>query len=59
MRAFFRTFSLAIVISFSSIIGSTLAEENLLGLPVTRDVNKPGAVVLHGGGRITQDVFDQ
>jgi cyanophycinase len=40
-------------------ITSICAEESLLGLPVPRDPKRPGAVVLHGGGRITDDVFDQ
>jgi len=38
---------------------SAIAEENLLGLPAPRDVRSPGAVVLHGGGRITEDAFDR
>ncbi|MDX1945875.1 MAG: Type 1 glutamine amidotransferase-like domain-containing protein [Pirellulaceae bacterium] len=47
------------------IAGSTLfvsfaaAAENLLGLPTPRDPARPGAVVLHGGGRIDQEVFDR
>ncbi len=35
------------------------ADDNLLGLPTPRDPRKPGAVVLHGGGRLTDDVFDR
>lgn len=37
----------------------TQAEENLLGLPKPHDSNRPGAIVLHGGGRIEDDVFDR
>ncbi len=29
------------------------------GLPPPKDVEKPGTIVLHGGGPITQDVFDE
>jgi cyanophycinase len=36
-----------------------MAAENLLGLPTPRDARRPGALVLHGGGRITVDVFDR
>jgi cyanophycinase len=39
--------------------GSAPAAENLLGLPTPRDARRPGALVLHGGGRITVDVFDR
>ncbi|MBC8114597.1 MAG: Type 1 glutamine amidotransferase-like domain-containing protein [Candidatus Saccharimonas sp.] len=35
------------------------AEESLLGLPQPQNTNRPGCVVLHGGGLITQDVFDR
>lgn len=38
---------------------SALAAENLLGLPAPRDARKPGALVLHGGGRISVEVFDR
>ena len=35
------------------------AEDSLLGLPQPRNSNRPGSVVLHGGGLITNDVFDK
>lgn len=38
------------------------AEESDLdpfGIPTPRDLDKPGTIVLHGGGPITQDVFDE
>lgn len=35
------------------------AEDNVLALPAPRDARRPGAVVLHGGGRITNDAFDR
>ena len=35
------------------------AEDSLLGLPQPRNTNRPGSVVLHGGGLITNDVFDK
>jgi cyanophycinase len=42
-----------------SVCRSALAADNLLGLPTPRDARRPGALVLHGGGRITVDVFDR
>lgn len=42
-----------------TLIGQLAAEDSILGLPAPRDPQRPGAVVLHGGGRITQDVFDR
>lgn len=38
---------------------SVQAEESLLGMPAPADPKRPGAVVLHGGGRVTDDVFDR
>jgi cyanophycinase len=37
----------------------TRAEESLFGLPSPANAKQPGAVVLHGGGRISQDTFDR
>jgi cyanophycinase len=36
-----------------------IAQENLLGMPRPLDPHKPGAVFLHGGGRITNEVFER
>lgn len=33
--------------------------DNVLGLPPPRDARRPGAVVLHGGGRITDSAFER
>src|SRR5262249_38377185 len=33
------------------------ADANILGLVAPRDAGRPGAVLLHGGGRITDDAF--
>jgi cyanophycinase len=33
------------------------AEESIIGLPQPIDPAKPGAVLLHGGGRVTDDAF--
>lgn len=40
---------------------STLAaaDDNLLGLPQPVDAKHPGSVMLHGGGRISNDTFDR
>lgn len=35
------------------------ADDNLLGLPKPLDEKNPGAVMLHGGGRISNDAFDR
>ena len=35
------------------------ANDNLFGLPAPNDPKRPGAIVLHGGGRISEDVFEQ
>lgn len=35
------------------------ANDTVFGLPTPDNPEKPGAVILHGGGRITEDVFDQ
>jgi len=37
--------------------GRVRAADNVLGLPPPRDVGRPGAVMLHGGGRFTDDAF--
>lgn len=43
----------------SASFASASADDNLLGLPTPRDPQRPGALVLHGGGRITDDVFER
>jgi cyanophycinase len=35
------------------------AGESILGLPAPRDPSRPGAVMLHGGGRVTNEAFDR
>jgi cyanophycinase len=39
--------------------GHTTAEDNILSLPVSKNTKRPPSVVLHGGGRITEDVFER
>jgi cyanophycinase len=34
-------------------------EESILGLPKSVDPSRPGAIVLHGGGRVTDDAFNR
>jgi cyanophycinase len=47
------------VLLFCLVCHSLRAEENLLGLPTPRNADQPGAVMLHGGGRITDETFDR
>lgn len=35
------------------------AGDYVLGVPAPRDASRPGAVVLHGGGRLTDEAFDR
>lgn len=35
------------------------ADDNLLGLPESRDPARPGAIMLHGGGLMTEDAFER
>jgi cyanophycinase len=35
------------------------AQSIILGLPAAKNPKRPPAIVLHGGGRITEDVFDR
>lgn len=40
-------------------IPNVSAQENILGVPVPVDPRKPGSIILHGGARISEDVFDR
>ena len=35
------------------------AEDNLFGLPAPRDAHRPGSLMLHGGGQVTNDAFNK
>lgn len=35
------------------------ADDNVIGMPKPRDATHPGAVVLHGGGRLSSEVFNR
>jgi cyanophycinase len=48
---------LAMVVTCAPLLAA--AEDNVLGLPKPHDVARPGALMLHGGGRITDDAFDR
>ena len=37
--------------------GGGSPDDSVLGLPAPRDPGRPGAVMLHGGGRVTSDAF--
>ena len=50
---------IAIVCGTCQVATSLRGEESLLGLPASTDSSRPGAVVLHGGGRISEDAFDR
>ena len=43
----------------SSGLFSVSADDNLLGLPESLDKDRPGAVMLHGGGLVTEDTLDE
>lgn len=49
--------SLRVLVLIVAASGATRGAEPILGLPAPRDSSRPGAVVLHGGGRVTDDVF--
>lgn len=51
--------SVLLVALLACLTQSLSAEDNLLGLPAPRDAARPGSVVLHGGGRVTDDVFER
>jgi cyanophycinase len=40
-------------------VGAGRADDNPLGLPAPQDPERPGAVMLHGGKRITEDAFER
>lgn len=40
-------------------VGISEAGDSVLGLPAPRDPSRPGAVMLHGGGRVTTEAFDR
>ncbi|HKB37670.1 MAG TPA: cyanophycinase [Gemmataceae bacterium] len=53
VKAVFR--ASVILVLIGEMCGSGRAADNVLGLPVPRDMARPGAVMLHGGGRFTDD----
>lgn len=51
---------LAVFIAMLLMVTRSLkAEESLLGMPKPLDPNAPGAVMLHGGGRISEEQFER
>jgi cyanophycinase len=60
LRGFLRAARLCgAAVLWCGLVAAVSAEENLLGLPESIDANKPGAVMLHGGGQITDDAFEK
>lgn len=61
LRGFLRATRRTCVALFLGCSGfaATSADDNLLGLPESLDADKPGAVMLHGGGQITDDAFEE
>jgi cyanophycinase len=55
--ALFRGFALLALIGGAC--GRGRAADTVLGLPNPRDASRPGSVLLHGGGAITDDAFDR
>ena len=55
----FQRILFGICVGCGFLMASAQAEESLLGLPGPSDPGRPGAVVLHGGGAITEDVFER
>jgi cyanophycinase len=54
-----RAISLVVCLLFPLVVhAQSTGRDSALGLPLPKDPQRPGAVVLHGGGRITTDVFD-
>lgn len=51
--------AIALGLLLLSSIAKVAAAQDLLGMPTPRDPNQPGSVVLHGGGVITNDVFNR
>ena len=47
------------LVIMGGVCGSGHADDNILGLPAVRATNRQGAVLLHGGGNITNDVFNR
>ena len=50
---------LAVVFYLLIFVPKAFGNDNILGLPKPDDPQRPGAIVLHGGGRVTNDVFDR
>ena len=54
-------FRSGLVAALLTLVGAsfTFGDDNILGLPKPDDPLRPGALVLHGGGKVTDDVFDR
>ena len=48
-----------LAVSLQLASGTCRADDSLIGLPQPRNANRPGSIVLHGGGLVTNDVFDR
>jgi cyanophycinase len=48
-----------LLVGIVSASAATRADDNILGLPAPHDASKPGAVMLHGGGRLMNNTFDR
>src|ERR1051325_3009240 len=57
LTTIWRWFVVALLLTWAAV--EALGDESILGLPTPRDPRFPGAVLLHGGGRITDEVFDR
>lgn len=60
-RAIMKSIIVATLITFTNFvcIVSVFADDNIIGLPTPIDATRPGAVMLHGGGRVTDAAFQR
>ncbi len=58
MRAFIRRVCLLMVLAVR-LLAPAQADDNPFGLPAPAEKGRPGAIVLHGGGELSDEVFER